>query len=223
VASWNAAAKNAPVLTRRITIRLLVRFALFHHIAPKPENLLTRFKRLILGTNLPAFDSIKHERYNKNMNEKQTPAEAPVRPTKKQRELLTYIEQFIAEHGYSPSYREIMAGLNYTSVATVALHVTSLIKRGHLRKRDFSARSLELVKPTGEPTITSNQVKPAEERWLIEKVGHAFAQAETLGVPDEQVLADLTVLLHALQVLGLEGAAQSFTPRLTQLKQMTKP
>jgi repressor LexA len=157
------------------------------------------------------------------MNEKQTSGETPVRPTKKQRELLTFIEQFISEHGYSPSYREIMTGLNYTSVATVALHVKSLIKRGHLRKRDFSARSLELVNPTLDtPAVTSNQIKPGEERWLIEKVEHAFAQAETLGAVDEPTLTNLTVLLQALQVLGLEGAAQSFTPRLTALKQMTK-
>ena len=65
-----------------------------------------------------------------------------VRPTKKQHDLLEFIEAFIAQHGYSPSYREIMNGLNYTSVATVALHVNSLIKRGHLAKRDRSARSL---------------------------------------------------------------------------------
>src|SRR3954447_18245589 len=71
-----------------------------------------------------------------------------LRPTKKQKELLTFIEDFIAEHGYSPSYREIMAGTQHTSVATVSLHVNNLIKRGHLAKRDRSARSLEVVKPT---------------------------------------------------------------------------
>jgi repressor LexA len=65
------------------------------------------------------------------MNEKQTPEEKVVRPTKKQREMLSFIQTFIAENGYSPSYREIMSGLNYTSVATVALHVNNLIKRGH--------------------------------------------------------------------------------------------
>ena len=67
-----------------------------------------------------------------------------IRPTKKQKELLGFIEQFIAANGYSPSYREIMQGLHYTSVATVALHVNNLIKRGHLQKRDRSARSLEV-------------------------------------------------------------------------------
>lgn len=156
------------------------------------------------------------------MNEKQTAAEqheVAVRPTKKQRELLTFIEAFIAEHGYSPSYREIMSGLNYTSVATVALHVRNLIKRGHLRKRDYSARSLELVKPSDQPAkLPSNQIKPGEERWLIEKVEYAFVQAETQAAPDAKTLDDLAALLHALQVLGLDGAAQSFVPRLATLR-----
>jgi repressor LexA len=75
-------------------------------------------------------------------------APSSVRPTKKQKELLNFIEEFINVRGYSPSYREIMKGMQYTSVATVSLHVSSLIKRGHLQKRDRSARSLEVVKPT---------------------------------------------------------------------------
>ena len=81
-----------------------------------------------------------------------------IRPTKKQRELLTYIETFIAERSYSPSYREIMSGLNYTSVATVALHINSLIKRGHLKKRDHSARSLEVVHAHAPSRLSTNQI-----------------------------------------------------------------
>lgn len=151
------------------------------------------------------------------MNEKQT-VEA-VRPTKKQKELLTFIEAFIGEHGYSPSYREIMAGLNYTSVATVALHVNSLIKRGHLVKRDHSARSLEVVTPTEQARITSNQIKAGEEKWLVEKVEHAFQQLEQSAESEVQASIDhLYVLVGALKVLGLDGAAQSFIPRLTELK-----
>jgi SOS-response transcriptional repressor LexA len=143
----------------------------------------------------------------------------PVRPTKKQRELMTFIENFITEHGYSPSYREIMTGLNYTSVATVALHVNSLIKRGHLRKRDRSARSLEPVQPTEREKVTTNQILPAEEKWLVEKVEHSFRQAEAIGAELEQAAIDrLYVLVGALRVLGLEGAAQSFIPRLTDIK-----
>src|ERR1700759_5261986 len=119
--------------------------------------------------------------YNEIMNENQTSEMPTVRPTKKQRELLGFIEAFINEHGYSPSYREIMNGLSYTSVATVSLHVNNLIKRGHLRKRDRSARSLEVVAAVDQTKVTTNQVAPGEEKWLVEKVEHAFQQVEALG------------------------------------------
>jgi SOS-response transcriptional repressor LexA len=155
------------------------------------------------------------------MNEKQTSEDdKTLRPTKKQKELLGFIEQFIGEHGYSPSYREIMNGLNYTSVATVALHVNSLIKRGHLRKREHSARSLEVVTHVQEPLkVTSNQVAPAEEKWLVEKVEHAFSQLEQAADTEiAEGVDQLYVLVGALKVLGLEGAAVSFAPRLSELK-----
>lgn len=142
-----------------------------------------------------------------------------VRPTKKQRELLTFIEQFIGEHGYSPSYREVMVGLNYTSVATVALHINNLIRRGHLRKRDHSARSLEVVTAITAVKATPTDVKPAEEKWLVEKIEHYFTELEDAKEIAKEHLDHLYVLVGALRVLGLEGAAQSFIPRLTELKQ----
>lgn len=160
--------------------------------------------------------------YNESMNEKQTTT--AIRPTKKQRELLMFIEQFIGEHGYSPSYREIMSGLHYTSVATVALHVNSLIKRGHLRKRDHSARSLEVVQPSEDAKVTTNQITAGEEKWLVEKVEHAFSQLESMGSELAGMSLDhLYVLVGALKVLGLDGAAQSFIPRLSSLKKRHDP
>jgi SOS-response transcriptional repressor LexA len=141
-----------------------------------------------------------------------------IRPTKKQRDLLDFISAFIAEHGYSPSYREIMSGLNYTSVATVALHVNNLIKRGHIQKRDRSARSLEVVNSTETAKLQTNQVKPAEEKWLVEKVEYRFDQAEKQPKLSQSELDELYVLIGALKVLGLDGAAQSFIARLAKLK-----
>jgi SOS-response transcriptional repressor LexA len=141
-----------------------------------------------------------------------------VRPTKKQRELLTFIEAFIGEHGYSPSYREIMAGCRYTSVATVALHINNLIRRGHLQKREHSARSLEVVKTDPQTTVRTNAVSPGDEKWLIEKVDYYFHQAESAGKLPQKHLDELYVLIGALKVLGLDGAAQAFIPRLTDLK-----
>ena len=77
------------------------------------------------------------------------------RPTKKQKELLSFIDGFIKGNGYGPSYREIMRALDYRSVSTVATHVDGLITRGWLRKKDNSARTLEVVSPEmSEPQTT---------------------------------------------------------------------
>src|SRR3990167_3182712 len=148
-------------------------------------------------------------------------ASTTIRPTKKQRELLTFIEDFIAAKGYSPSYREIMHGLKYNSVATVALHVNNLIKRGHLQKRDRSARSLEVVKPTiviDGPKVTPKQLKTAEEKWLVDKIELFFKEVENTPAVIEKELDQLYVLIGALKVLGAHGAASAFIARLGELK-----
>jgi SOS-response transcriptional repressor LexA len=153
------------------------------------------------------------------MNENQTNLKV-VRPTRAQKALLDYVASFITENGYSPSYREIQAGMNYGSLASVATHVDSLVKRGHLIKRDKSARSLELTRPVEQTKISSNQVAPSEEKWLVEKVEHAFNQVEAEASSTAEASFDhLFVLVGALRILGLEGAAQSFMPRLTALKE----
>lgn len=158
-------------------------------------------------------------------------AQATIRPTKKQRELLTFIEEFIEAKGYSPSYREIRDGLAYNSVATVALHVNNLIKRGHLQKRDHSARSLEVVnpsttlragRPTSEPKLIVRQLKASEEKWLVEKIEIYFKEAESAPAVTQPVLDQLHILAGALKVLGAHGAASSFTTRLSELKKKQK-
>ncbi len=142
------------------------------------------------------------------------------RPTKKQRELLTFVERFVAEHGYGPSYREIMSGCSYTSVATVALHVNNLVLRGHLRKKDHSARSLEVVEggDSSKPKLITNAVKPADEKWLVDKIENQFTKVETATTADPKDIDGLYVLVGALKVLGLEAAAQSFITRLSDLR-----
>ncbi len=153
------------------------------------------------------------------MNQTETEAKV-IRPTKKQRELLTFIEEFIAEHGYSPSYREVMNGLRYTSVSTVATHINSLISRGHLRKRDNSARSLEVVNPDPATIgkVVPKQLVESEEKWLVEKIDRFFKELETAPKIIEAELDNLYVLVGALKVLGSHGAAQAFIARLSELK-----
>ncbi len=145
--------------------------------------------------------------------------ESTVRPTKKQRVLLEFIEMFIREHGYSPSYREIMNGLSYNSVATVALHVNNLIKRGHLRKRDRSARSLEVVSTDLGAVGKLQAAVEREEKWLITQVHNLLLELEEEMQPAMKKIDDVYVLIGALHVLGLDEAVRSLVPRLSAVKE----
>lgn len=139
------------------------------------------------------------------------------RPSKKQRELLSFIDGFIAGHGYGPSYREIMRALNYKSVSTVATHIDNLIEKGHLRKRDNSARSLEVVTSSREFKQTAAPTK-TQEKWLVELIKKRFEAVE--AEPHNQKWVDeLYVLVGALQVLGLTEASVAFKARLLTVQQ----
>ena len=65
--------------------------------------------------------------------------------TKKQQAVLNFLEDFTEENGYSPSYREIQAGLGLSSVSAVAEHIDNMVAKGILRKVPGAARSLEVL------------------------------------------------------------------------------
>ena len=139
------------------------------------------------------------------------------RPTKKQRELLSFIDSFIKGNGYGPSYREVMRALDYKSVSTVATHIDNLITKGHLRKRDHSARSLEVVnKPDAEFRETTKVVAD-DSKWLVEQVAARFDAVEADAKLRKTELDNLYVLVGALHVLGLADAARAFKRRLLKL------
>lgn len=68
-----------------------------------------------------------------------------VKITKKQMLILDFISSFLQNNNYSPSYREIMAGVGLSSVSAVAEHIDNLVSKGALKKVDGAARSLEVI------------------------------------------------------------------------------
>jgi repressor LexA len=67
--------------------------------------------------------------------------------TKRQKQILDYVESFLESYGYSPSFEEIAANFGYSSLATVHEHLSNLERKGYLRKNYNKSRSLELVPP----------------------------------------------------------------------------
>jgi SOS-response transcriptional repressor LexA len=125
------------------------------------------------------------------------------RLSKKQQELLTFIDGFIKSNGYGPSYREVMRALDYRSVSTVAVHVDGLITRGLLRKKDNSARSLEVVSSLS----SKDDSLSAHEVWLQKEIAN---RARKLKANDSEPLRhELAVLQEAAIILGLGSSTSS--------------
>ncbi|MDO4508113.1 MAG: hypothetical protein Q4B65_01875 [Candidatus Saccharibacteria bacterium] len=76
-----------------------------------------------------------------------------VKLTKKQLAVLDFLQDFTEETGYSPSYREIQAGLGLSSVSAVAEHIDNLVSKGVLKKVPGAARSLEILNFRHEETV----------------------------------------------------------------------
>lgn len=117
------------------------------------------------------------------------------RPTKKQKELLSFIDGFIKGNGYGPSYREIMRALDYRSVSTVATHVDGLISRGWLRKKDNSARTLEVATPGRSATAGVVMATRTAEQEIRAKL-------DELKVDHETNAEAIAALEKSLELLG---------------------
>ncbi len=65
--------------------------------------------------------------------------------TKRQKEVLDFIADFVEENGYSPSYEELAQGLNLASLATVHKHIQALESRNYLRRQFNHSRSLDVA------------------------------------------------------------------------------
>ena len=102
--------------------------------------------------------------------------------TKRQREILDYLNEFIQQHGYAPSLEEIGRKFGLSSLATVHKHLTNLQEKGFIKRAWNRSRSVEMV-----PTRAGGR---AVELPLLGYVAaglpiEAIASNETISVPED--------------------------------------
>jgi repressor LexA len=76
--------------------------------------------------------------------------------TKRQKQVLDFLVGFHDKHGYSPSFEEMARSLKLTSLATVHKHISTLERKGFIRRGYNQSRSIEVVqlpKPVREQVI----------------------------------------------------------------------
>ena len=109
--------------------------------------------------------------------------------TKRQSEIVNFIQEFINNHRYSPSYREIGNRFGFSSLGSVYKHINALKRKGLLQAQKRFSRSMVL---TAEP-----QQKKGVNEIEIPFIGHisagnpiqTFSQTQVISVPHSFVQA----------------------------------
>ncbi len=108
--------------------------------------------------------------------------------TKRQKEVLDFLVGFLNKNGYSPSFEEIARSLKLTSLATVHKHVTTLERKGFIRRGYNQSRSIEVMqlpKPVREQVIQRQAIElPLAGRIAAGQPLEAVEDRETISLGD---------------------------------------
>lgn len=108
--------------------------------------------------------------------------------TKRQKQVLDYLVKFADKHGYSPSFEEIGRALRLTSLATVHKHLSTLERKGFIRRGYNQSRSLEILqlpKPVRRQVIEHHSVGlPLVGRIAAGSPLEAIEDRETISLAD---------------------------------------
>lgn len=123
--------------------------------------------------------------------------------TRRQKEVLEFLAEFIEKNRYSPSYEEIAEGLSLNSLATIHKHISSLESKGYLRRAFNQSRSLEIA-PRYAAEVEKRRA--VETGLAVPLLGKIAAGVPVEAVPNPEMLqfqdfaGDATT--YALQVRG---------------------
>jgi repressor LexA len=104
--------------------------------------------------------------------------------TRRQRQILDYLNSYSSENGYAPSFEEIAEHFNYNSLATVHEHLTNIERKGYIKRTYNESRAIEI--------LPSDVISRAVEIPLMGAVAagvpiEVATDAETVSVPEDFV------------------------------------
>jgi repressor LexA len=113
--------------------------------------------------------------------------------TKRQKELVDYLDAYIVKAGYAPTLEEIGQHFGLSSLATIHKHLTNLERKGMIRRKWNRSRALEVV--------PQQRRASAVELPLVGKVAagvpiEPIEQNDTIAVPEELIGRGETFVLR---------------------------
>lgn len=126
-------------------------------------------------------------------------------PTRKQKELLDYIDQFTDDHNTSPTYREIADALGLNSIASVAQRIDNCVEAGFLEKRPREARSLRVVGLEDNSDVARlfrQKIASLNAQEAAERENPEISESD-LSLTHKSVNEQIVTLKKAAKILGI--------------------
>lgn len=102
--------------------------------------------------------------------------------TRRQKQVLDFVQTYIRSNGYAPSFEEIADEFSYNSLATVHEHLTNLERKGYIRRTHNESRAIELLPVPGQTGATEI---PLLGLVAAGEPIEALPQSETISVPND--------------------------------------
>jgi len=135
--------------------------------------------------------------------------------TKRQKQILDFVTDFIKDKGYSPSLEEIRRRFRLRSVSTIHEHIETLHSKGYLKKESNQPRAVEPYSSDGDiaeiPLLgyiaAGKPIEPIENpepievpKSVLSKTGKHYAlKVKGDSMIDEGILdKDIVVIKHQL-------------------------
>ena len=112
----------------------------------------------------------------------------------RQRQVLDYIREMVAQRGYPPSVREIGEAIGLSSPSTVHSHLSTLVKAGLLRRDPTKPRAIEVLESPDDKSAKTKRTDGTATRE-VPLVGRIAAGSPILATEDIEDVYDLPTAL----------------------------
>lgn len=130
--------------------------------------------------------------------------------TRKQHELLVYLNQRIEETGISPSFEDMKNALGLKSKSGIHRHLTSLVERGFVERLPNRARAIRVVRKPEEAAATVESSSPGQWGALIDL---PYLGTIAAGTPIEAIQHESFIKVPPTMGLGI-GSGEHFALKI---------
>ncbi len=139
--------------------------------------------------------------------------------TPRQLEIVDFVRNYSAKHGYPPSTQEIAVMLDVVSTGGVHQHLLAIRRKGAITWEPQKVRSLRVVDAVPEPPASTPPSSPPPQPldpWQMPKVD---VYARVRGLPDpfpphllvEQLVVERRLFAFGANLFGLRLSSDAFT------------